>query len=168
MPSGPQTGWPPPGINAPEPTRLGETPWLEPYPDILLDGLADAAAGPEARYETQMTDVVEFQSPLGPAGWIADRLVLDHYMPRLLRHRNTWLKASLEAAHNDPATGLHSRHGRAGPSPRRPLARGWTASRYIPARSDVAADMPRPAVLPYRMPRDVLLDSHRSYHQDPS
>ena len=44
----PQTDWPPPGIDAPEPTRLGETPWLEPYPD----NLADAAAGPEARYET--------------------------------------------------------------------------------------------------------------------
>jgi RNA polymerase sigma-70 factor (ECF subfamily) len=47
----PQTGWPPPGIDAPEPTRLGETPWLEPYPDNLLEGLADAASGPEARYE---------------------------------------------------------------------------------------------------------------------
>jgi RNA polymerase sigma-70 factor (ECF subfamily) len=47
----PQTDWPPPGIDAPEPTRLGETPWLEPYPDNLLEGLADAAAGPEARYE---------------------------------------------------------------------------------------------------------------------
>lgn len=47
----PQAGWPPPGIDAPEPTRLGETPWLEPYPDSLLDGLADVAAGPEARYE---------------------------------------------------------------------------------------------------------------------
>jgi RNA polymerase sigma-70 factor (TIGR02960 family) len=47
----PQTGWPPPGIETPEPTRLGETPWLEPYPDTLLEGLADAASGPEARYE---------------------------------------------------------------------------------------------------------------------
>jgi RNA polymerase sigma-70 factor (TIGR02960 family) len=28
-----------------------ETPWLEPYPDILLEGLADAAPGPEVRYE---------------------------------------------------------------------------------------------------------------------
>jgi RNA polymerase sigma-70 factor (ECF subfamily) len=44
----PQTDWPPSGIDVPEPTRLGETPWLEPYPDILLE---DAAAGPEARYE---------------------------------------------------------------------------------------------------------------------
>jgi len=47
----PQTDWPPPGIGTPEPTRLGETPWLEPYPDILLEGLADALPGPEARYE---------------------------------------------------------------------------------------------------------------------
>lgn len=49
----PQTDWPPPGIDAPGPTRLGETPWLEPYPDILPEGLADAAAGPEARYEAR-------------------------------------------------------------------------------------------------------------------
>jgi ligand-binding SRPBCC domain-containing protein len=47
--------------------------------------------------QTQMTDVVEFQSPLGPLGHIADRLVLDHYMPHLLRQRNTWLKTTLEA-----------------------------------------------------------------------
>jgi RNA polymerase sigma-70 factor, ECF subfamily len=47
----PQAGWPPLGVDVPEPTRLGATPWLEPYPDILLEGLADAAAGPEARYE---------------------------------------------------------------------------------------------------------------------
>ena len=47
----PQADWPPPGIDAPEPTRLGELPWLEPYPDSLLEGLADAAAGPEARHE---------------------------------------------------------------------------------------------------------------------
>jgi ligand-binding SRPBCC domain-containing protein len=46
---------------------------------------------------TRMVDVVEFRSPLGPAGAMADRLVLDHYMPRLLRRRNAWLKATLEA-----------------------------------------------------------------------
>ncbi len=37
----------------PEPTGAGDVPpWLEPYPDALLDGLADQAPGPEARYET--------------------------------------------------------------------------------------------------------------------
>jgi ligand-binding SRPBCC domain-containing protein len=46
---------------------------------------------------TRMLDVVEFRSPLGLAGATADRLVLGHYMPRLLRQRNAWLKAVLEA-----------------------------------------------------------------------
>jgi RNA polymerase sigma-70 factor (TIGR02960 family) len=39
-------------LEPPEPTRLGELLWLEPYPDTLLEGLADSAPGPEARYET--------------------------------------------------------------------------------------------------------------------
>jgi RNA polymerase sigma-70 factor (ECF subfamily) len=43
----------PPGLDPPEPTRLGEVVWLEPYPDILLDELPDAAPGPEARYEAR-------------------------------------------------------------------------------------------------------------------
>jgi ligand-binding SRPBCC domain-containing protein len=50
-----------------------------------------------ANGETQMTDVVEFRSPLGPLGSIADRLVLDEYLRHLLRQRNAWLKATLEA-----------------------------------------------------------------------
>jgi RNA polymerase sigma-70 factor (ECF subfamily) len=37
----------------PEPTRYGEAIWLEPYPDVLLEGIPDQAPGPEARYETK-------------------------------------------------------------------------------------------------------------------
>jgi RNA polymerase sigma-70 factor (TIGR02960 family) len=37
-------------IEPPEPTRLGEVVWLEPYPDLLRDGMV-GIAGPEARYE---------------------------------------------------------------------------------------------------------------------
>jgi RNA polymerase sigma-70 factor (ECF subfamily) len=39
-----------PHVQPPEPTRLGEVPWLEPYPDVALDGLR-IPLGPEARYE---------------------------------------------------------------------------------------------------------------------
>jgi RNA polymerase sigma-70 factor (TIGR02960 family) len=37
----------------PEPTRYGEAIWLEPFPDVLLEGIADQAPSPEARYETK-------------------------------------------------------------------------------------------------------------------
>ncbi len=37
----------------PPPTRTGEVLWIEPYPDTLLETLADSAPGPEARYETR-------------------------------------------------------------------------------------------------------------------
>jgi RNA polymerase sigma-70 factor (ECF subfamily) len=47
----PRTDWPLPGLDPPAATRLGEVPWLEPYPDVLLEGLADSSPGPEARYE---------------------------------------------------------------------------------------------------------------------
>jgi RNA polymerase sigma-70 factor (ECF subfamily) len=40
-------------VPAPEPTRLGEVLWLQPYPDAMLEGLSDQAPGPEARYESR-------------------------------------------------------------------------------------------------------------------
>ena len=39
----------PPDVQPPRPTRLNEVTWLDPYPDVLLDELADPAPGPEAR-----------------------------------------------------------------------------------------------------------------------
>lgn len=47
----PAKAWDVPNIEPPEPTRLGEIVWLEPYPDDLLDGIADAAPSPHACYE---------------------------------------------------------------------------------------------------------------------
>jgi RNA polymerase sigma-70 factor (TIGR02960 family) len=35
----------------PEPTRVREPVWLEPYPDVLLAGVADRGQEPDARYE---------------------------------------------------------------------------------------------------------------------
>ncbi|MEV4596582.1 sigma-70 family RNA polymerase sigma factor [Amycolatopsis sp. NPDC049253] len=47
----PAKEWDIPGVEPPEPTRLGEVPWLEPYPDTLLEGAMTVPLGPEARYE---------------------------------------------------------------------------------------------------------------------
>jgi RNA polymerase sigma-70 factor (ECF subfamily) len=43
--------WDVPNVEPPEPTRLGEIVWLEPFPDALLRDAGDAALGAEARYE---------------------------------------------------------------------------------------------------------------------
>jgi RNA polymerase sigma-70 factor (TIGR02960 family) len=52
------------GVQPPEPTRLGEVVWLEPYPDLLLDELPDSAAGPEARYEARESVSLAFVTAL--------------------------------------------------------------------------------------------------------
>ena len=52
--------WP----DLPEPTQLGQVLWLEPYPDLLLDQLADTAPGPEARFEARETVSLAFVTAL--------------------------------------------------------------------------------------------------------
>ena len=47
----PAKEWDIPQVEPPEPTRLGEVVWLEPYPDALLEGAINVPLGPEARYE---------------------------------------------------------------------------------------------------------------------
>ncbi|HKA67963.1 MAG TPA: sigma-70 family RNA polymerase sigma factor [Actinomycetes bacterium] len=45
------TEWDIPEVEPPEPTRMGEVVWLQPYPDSLLAGATGTPLGPEARYE---------------------------------------------------------------------------------------------------------------------
>jgi len=47
----PAKEWDVPGVQPPEPTRIGEVVWLEPLPDALLEGGTGVPPGPEARYE---------------------------------------------------------------------------------------------------------------------
>ena len=47
----PAKAWDVPEVEPPEPTRLGEVVWLEPFPDALLEGVMDVPHGPLARYE---------------------------------------------------------------------------------------------------------------------
>ena len=47
----PAKAWDIPGVEPPEPTRIGEAVWLGPFPDALLDGALAVPVGPEARYE---------------------------------------------------------------------------------------------------------------------
>jgi RNA polymerase sigma-70 factor (TIGR02960 family) len=47
----PAKEWDVPEVEPPEPTRLGEVVWLQPFPDSLLEGATEVPLGPEARYE---------------------------------------------------------------------------------------------------------------------
>jgi len=60
----PAREWDIPGVEPPEPTRLGEVVWLEPYPDTLLDGTISVPPGPEARYEQAETISLAFVTAL--------------------------------------------------------------------------------------------------------
>jgi len=51
-------------VDPPEPSRLGEVVWLEPYPDLFLEDLPDAAAGPETRYEAREAMSLAFVTAL--------------------------------------------------------------------------------------------------------
>jgi len=48
----------------PPPTRLGDVPWLEPYPDALLEGSALGDVGPEGRYEIREAMSLAFVTAL--------------------------------------------------------------------------------------------------------
>ena len=60
----PAVEWNVPGVRPPDPTRLGEVVWLEPFPDALLVDSAGAPAGPEARYEQAESISLAFVSAL--------------------------------------------------------------------------------------------------------
>ena len=48
----------------PEPNATSEVLWLEPYPDLLLDGIEDAVPGPEARVEAREAISLAFVAAL--------------------------------------------------------------------------------------------------------
>src|SRR5499427_576344 len=54
----------PPMAEPPQPTRMAEPMWLDPYPDVLLEGIGNAAPGPESRYETRESVGLAFTAAL--------------------------------------------------------------------------------------------------------
>jgi RNA polymerase sigma-70 factor (ECF subfamily) len=52
------------GWDTPEPTRLGEVVWLDPYPDVLIADHSDSTMGPEARYDAREAISIAFVTAL--------------------------------------------------------------------------------------------------------
>src|SRR5919108_4112874 len=60
----PAKEWDVPNVEPPEPTRLGDVVWLEPFPDALQQGGIDVPVGPEARYEQHESISLAFMTAL--------------------------------------------------------------------------------------------------------
>jgi RNA polymerase sigma-70 factor (TIGR02960 family) len=107
----------------PEPTRLGEIVWLEPFPDALLEGVMDVPLGPEARYEQAESISLAFVTALQVlpprqlavlvlrdvlgfhANQVADMLdsTIDSVNSLLKRARSSLPRRLSTSAHREPA-----------------------------------------------------------------
>jgi len=114
--------WNVPNVEPPEPSRLGEIVWLQPYPDTLLESVIGAPLGPEARYEQtesislafitalqalppRQVAVLVLRDVLGfPAGEVADMLdsTVDSVNSALKRARTTLDRRRSPASHEPP------------------------------------------------------------------
>jgi RNA polymerase sigma-70 factor (ECF subfamily) len=114
--------WDVPGVERPEPTRLGEVVWLEPLPEAVLDGARDIPLGPETRYEQSESISLAFVTALQllpprqlavlvlrdvlgfPAGEVADMLdsTVDSVNSALKRARTTLHRRRAARADREP------------------------------------------------------------------
>jgi RNA polymerase sigma-70 factor (ECF subfamily) len=60
----PAKEWDVPNVEPPEPTRLGEVVWLDPYPDALLEDAIGVPVGPESHYEQNESISLAFVTAL--------------------------------------------------------------------------------------------------------
>jgi len=60
----PAKAWDVAAFDPPEPSRHGEVTWLEPLPDVLLEGAFDVPLGPEAHYEQRESVSLAFVTGL--------------------------------------------------------------------------------------------------------
>src|SRR5579862_6138021 len=141
----PAKEWDIPGVEPPEPTRLGEVVWLEPFPDTLLE---DTRPGPEARYEQAEAISLAFVTALQvlPPRQVAVLLLRDvlRFHAREVADMLGTSVESVTSALKRARAGLQHRPARAaGPGPRAaspgPRAEDAIVARF--ARAWEAADI---------------------------
>jgi RNA polymerase sigma-70 factor (ECF subfamily) len=133
----PAKAWDIPGVEPPEPTRLGEVVWLEPYPDELFDASVSTPAGPEARYERAQSVSLAFVTALQllPPRQLAVlilRDVLGFHAEEVADMLETTVD-SVASALKRARAGLQC-DGSAGPARARPPLPGTPAEQAIVAR----------------------------------
>jgi RNA polymerase sigma-70 factor (TIGR02960 family) len=119
-----------PRTDLPTPTRMAEPLWLEPYPDVMLEGIADRAPGPDARYETKEAVALAFVTGL------------QYLAPR--QRAVLVLRDVLGFAANEVAEMLEVSEASVNSALQR--ARGTLESRYLGAGARERAPLPSSAV----------------------
>jgi len=124
-------------VEPPEPTRLGEVAWLEPFPDALLPGAIDIPAGPEARYEQTEAISLAFVTALQvlPARQLAV-LILRDVLGYHASEVADMLDATLESVNSALKRARASLQRRLPPAGERRTTRAGSSRR--PARSAAA------------------------------
>jgi RNA polymerase sigma-70 factor (TIGR02960 family) len=114
--------WNVPGVDLPDPTRLGEVVWLEPYPDVRLAGAHEPSLGPEAHFERNEAISLAFITALQvlPSRQVAVLLLRD-----VLGFRAAEVAVMLDATVESVTSAL--KRARAA------LQRRWTPERDRPA-----------------------------------
>jgi RNA polymerase sigma-70 factor, ECF subfamily len=165
---------PQPRFPAPAPTHVGEPTWLQPYPDVLLEGIPDVLPGPEARYETRESIKLAFIAALQllPPRQRAVLILRDVLgfrtaeVAEMLESSEDSVKGALKRARARLEQNLQSREGEPPPLPDSPAERDLV-SRFAAAweADDVDAivglltrdawlRMP-PAILEYQGPSQI-------------
>jgi RNA polymerase sigma-70 factor (TIGR02960 family) len=141
-----------PSVALPEPSSWDEPVRLEPYPDILLEGLPDHAPGPEARYQAKEATELAFIA------------ALQHLPPRqraVLVLRDVLGYGTAEIAHMLAASQPSVKGAPAAPVP------GSCGDRRVPARpGDRAWRSPACSGHPRQHPARVRLLPARAARRD--
>ena len=155
----PPMSWSDPQIALPEPTRLGEVPWLEPYPDHLLAELPDCSPGPLARYEARESISLAFVTALQllPPRQRAALILRDvlgfstSEAAQILQASEQSVKSALKRARATLATQLPSAGEQPAPLP------GSPAEQHLVARLTVAFEAGDVDGVVALLTQDVLL-----------
>ena len=126
-----------------EPTRLIEPVWLEPYPDVLLEGIPDRSPGPAARYEAresiELAFIVALQA-LPPRQRVV--LVLCDVLgfrlaeaAEMLDTGETSVKGALQRARAALKERLPKGDRERAPRPTPPVSAGWSGAFPTPSRA---------------------------------